>query len=330
MAFEPEILQALAGLNPVALLALVAVPAALALLLRIERRPGRGAVAFTNLSVLESLVTARRPRRRWVPVALLALALVTATAALARPQAMLPTRVDNATVVLLVDVSGSMGARDVEPTRLDAAVAAMRGFVDRLPKRFRIGLVQFSDAAEVLTEPTSDHSQVRQSLGLLVPDSGTAIGIGLVSAVQLVETSLARAGVVRKPGEDLPAAIVLLSDGKQNQAGIRPLAAAAAARAAGIPVDTVALGTAHGILGYGAFAPHVPPDPPLMRAIARKTGGRTSTAVDSQQLATFYSHVGSSIGRKTVDRGIASWFAAAAGVLLLAAAGSARLIRGPF
>ncbi len=316
--------------SPQALLALLVVPAALVFLLAVSRRPSRNPVLYTNLAVLEGLAAARPRRwRRLIPLALFLLALATAAGALARPRADLPVRVDRTTVVLLVDVSGSMSARDVEPTRLDAAVAALRGFVDGLPKRFQIGLVQFSDSSQVLTPPTSDHELVHQTLGLLAPDSGTAIGTGLVAAVRLIRSSLAADGVVRRAGESLPAAIVLLSDGKQNQGAIAPLAAAERARAAGIPVDTVALGTPHGVLGYGPFAKRVAPDPPLMRAIARATGGTTATASDPRQLSTFYDGLRDSIGWGTESRGIASWFAAAAAVLLLAAVGVARAWEGP-
>ena len=132
--------------SPLGLLALLAVPAALGALLVARRRGARSRVVFTNLQVLEGLVAARpRRMRRAIPALLLLLALATAAGALAQPHARLPVQVDNTTVVLLVDVSGSMSARDVEPTRLDAAVAAMRTFVDRLPSRFKVGLVQFSD-----------------------------------------------------------------------------------------------------------------------------------------------------------------------------------------
>jgi Ca-activated chloride channel family protein len=114
---------------------------------------------------------------------------------------------------------------------------------------------------------------------------------------------------------------VLLSDGKRNQGRIEPLQAAALARAAGIPVDTVALGTAHGILGYGPFAPRVAPDPETMQQIAKATGGTTATAKDPNQLATFYRRVRNSFGDGTETRDIAPWFAAAAAVVLLAAVG---------
>src|SRR5262249_51592537 len=156
--------------------------------------------------------------------------------------------------------------------------------------------------------------------GLLVPDSGTALGEGLATAVRLARGSLQRDGVVVPPGRKPPAAIILLSDGKQNQGRTSPLQAAALARKANIPVDTVALGTPHGILGYGPFAKHVAPAPGLRRRIAAATGGATATAKDNRELATFYRRVGTSIGHGTRTRSVAGWFAAAAAVLLASAA----------
>ena len=224
-----------------------------------------------------------------------------------------------ATVVLLVDVSGSMSARDVEPTRLDAAVSAMRGFVERLPAGFKVGLVQFSDVPEVLATPTEDHTRISETLGLLVPDSGTALGAGLATAVRLTKGSLARDGVVAPPGRKLPAAIILLSDGKQNQGRIRPLQAAALARAAAIPVDTVALGTPHGVLGTAVRAMA---RPPLMRRIARHERGHCDH--EGHEDDGLLPPLGTSIGHGTKTRDIGAWFAAAAAVLLVAAAALGR------
>jgi Ca-activated chloride channel family protein len=212
-----------------------------------------------------------------------------------------------------------MSARDVEPTRLDAAVAAMRGFVQRLPKGFKVGLVQFSDNATVLATPTADHERIAQTLDLLTPDAGTAIGDGLVTAVAVAKSSLAREGIVAPPGGKLPAAIVLLSDGKQTQGTMSPLAGATRARRAGISVDTVALGTSKGVLGYGPFAKRVAPDAPLMRAIAKDSGGTTATARDAGQLTTFYQRVRGSFGTEMRTRDVASWFAGVAALVLVAA-----------
>ncbi len=310
--------------SPLWLLSLLAVPAALAFGVAVRRRPSREVVSFTNVDLLADLVEPRGSRRRWVPVALLALALATAAVATARPTARLAVPVNNATVVLLVDVSGSMQARDVEPTRLDAAAAAMRTFIDSLPKRAFVGLVQFSTEPEVLARPTTDHELVRESLGYLTPEAGTAIGDGLAAAVKVVQRSLAERGVVRQPGHDEPAAIVLLSDGKQNHGTLPPLAAAAQAQAAGIRVDTIALGTPQGALIVLGQRYSVPPDPATMQAIAHATGGSTFAARDDRRLQSIYTSLGRSVGRQTERREIASWLAAAAALLLLGAVGLGR------
>ena len=130
--------------SPLLLLALLVVPAALIFALVIDRRRSRYPVSFTNLELLAGLVQERRAWRRWVPLALLLVALACASTALARPKARLSVPENNGTVVLVVDVSGSMRANDVEPTRLDAAVSAMRTFLDKLPPQFKVGLVSFS------------------------------------------------------------------------------------------------------------------------------------------------------------------------------------------
>jgi len=296
--------------SPIWLLGLLAVPALLAFLRAIDRRPARNAVSFTNLDTLAGVVAQRRAWRRWVPVALLVLALATAAAATARPEVRVVSVEKHATVVLLVDVSGSMSARDVEPTRLDAAAAAMRTFLDRLPRSVDVGLVQFSFTPEVLDPPTADRDLVRESLDYLFPEAGTAIGDALARAVTLV------------PGKG---AVVLLSDGTQNHGTLSALQGAARARARGVRVDTIALGTPSGTLfEAGRFDP-VPPDPSLMRAIARATGGRTFTARSAAALGGVYDHLGGTLARKRRTLELASWFAAGAAVLLLGAVGFGRV-----
>src|SRR5262249_47568221 len=126
------------------------------------------------------------------------------------------------------------------------------------------------------------------------------------------------------------AAIVLLSDGQQNQGQMQPLQAAALARKAGIPIDTVALGTDHGVLGYGPFAKRVGPAPRLMRQIAQATGGSTARAKDTRELRRFYRSVGTSVGNGTRTRQLAAWFAAAAALLLAGAVAASRIFGGAF
>jgi Ca-activated chloride channel family protein len=318
--------------SPLYLIALVLVPAALVFALLVDRRRSKYPVAFTNLELLAGLVEQRRAWRRWVPLALLLVALACASAALARPKAHLTVPDNNGTVVLVVDVSGSMRANDVEPTRLAAAVSAMRTFLDRLPKQYKVGLVAFSSEPEVLSAPTRDRQLVREALGYLMPEAGTAIGDGLQVAVKLVQSSLARAGYTRRPGQQLPAAIVLMSDGAQNRGFLQPLQAARNAKAAGIKVYTVALGTPGGVVsfGFGLYINSipVPPDPATMRLIANATGGSTYTARSAERLSNIYKSLGSSIGRRGTNREITSWFAAAAALFLLGAVGTGRLVEG--
>ena len=205
-----------------------------------------------------------------------------AAAALAKPSVKLSQPDQNATIMLLVDVSGSMRANDVEPTRLDAAVAAMRTFLDRLPSRFKVGLVAFSSEPEPLVAPTSNRDVLRQSIALLEPEAGTAVGDGIGVAVQMLRSSLRQAGYVRKPGQPVPAAIVLLSDGAQNRGILQPVEAARMSKAAGIRIYPVSLGTPQGkvTFGFGAFmnSVPVPPDPYTMSQIATVTGGKAYTA----------------------------------------------------
>jgi Ca-activated chloride channel family protein len=318
--------------SPYMLLALLLVPAVLLFAIAVDRRRSRYPVVFTNLELLAALVQERRAWRRWVPLALLLVALACASTALARPKARLSVPDNNGTVILVVDVSGSMRANDVEPTRLDAAVNAMRTFLDKLPPQFKVGLVAFSSEPEVLSAPTRDRQLVREALGYLMPEAGTAIGDGLQVAVRLVQSSLARAGVERKPGRQLPAAIVLMSDGAQNRGFLQPLQAARNAKAAGVKVYTVALGTPGGVVsfGFGLYINSipVPPDPATMRLIANATGGTTYSARSAERLSNIYKSLGSSIGRKTELREVTSWFAAAAALFLIGAIGTGRLVQG--
>jgi Ca-activated chloride channel family protein len=318
--------------SPYMLLALLLVPAVLLFAIAVDRRRSRYPVVFTNLELLAGVVQERRAWRRWVPLALLLVALACASTALARPKARLSVPDNNGTVILVVDVSGSMRANDVEPTRLDAAVNAMRTFLDKLPPQFKVGLVAFSSEPEVLSAPTRDRQLVREALGYLMPEAGTAIGDGLQVAVRLVQSSLARAGVQRKPGQQLPAAIVLMSDGAQNRGFLQPLQAARNAKAAGVKVYTVALGTPGGVVsfGFGLYINSipVPPDPATMRLIANATGGTTYSARSAERLSNIYKSLGSSIGRKTQLREVTSWFAAAAALFLIGAIGTGRLVEG--
>jgi Ca-activated chloride channel family protein len=208
----------------------------------------------------------------------------------------------NPTVVLVVDVSGSMRATDIKPTRITAVQRALRSFVAGLPQRSKVGVIAFSSTAQIETEPTLDRKAVGAAIENLTPQAGTALGAGLAAAVTLTVGSLDRDGVRRVPGHYLPAAIVLASDGAQNRGALSPLQAADLAKAAGIRVDGIALGTPQGAVtyGYGLFKQSipVPPDPKTVELIARVTGGQSYVAEDATRLDSVYGSLEAEIGRR--------------------------------
>ena len=223
-----------------------------------------------------------------------------------------------------------MRAKDVEPTRLDAAVAAMRAFLDRLPRSYKVGLVQFNATPSVLTPPTHDRAEVRDALEFLQPEAGTAIGDGLAQATAEVKQSLADDTA---PGnaEQPRGAIVLLSDGTQTNGLRRPEQGADLAKRAGIPVYTVALGT-NGpravVPGPGNVLIPVHPDPALMRSIAAQTDAKTFTATTAEELGGVFGKLTASVGRERRSREITSWFVFGAAGALLAALVAGRLLAG--
>ena len=316
--------------SPLLLLTLLAIPVLIAVAVVANRRRAKYPVAFTNLDLLAEVTPERhRAWRRAIPLVLVVLALALAAGALAKPTVRVAQPDQNATIMLLVDVSGSMRANDVEPTRLDAAVAAMRTFLDRLPSEFKVGLVAFSSEPEPLVAPTSNRDAIRQSIALLEPEAGTAVGDGIGVAVTMLKNSLKQAGYVRKPGKPVPAAIVLLSDGAQNRGILQPVQAARMSKAAGIRIYPVSLGTPQGkvTFGFGQFmnSVPVPPDPYTMSQIAAVTGGRSYTAQTAASVVQIYKTLGSSIGRTHTRVEITNWFALAAAGLLAAAVGAAAL-----
>jgi Ca-activated chloride channel family protein len=335
--------------RPLLLLTLLVVPAALGLYLLAERRRMRYAIRFTNLEVLTS-VLGRRLWRQYVPLVLFLLALTALCVGVARPNRTTLIPRDRATVILVVDVSRSMEARDVKPTRLGAATAAVRIFLDRVPKRLRVGLIAFAGSPAVAAPPTTDHGLVRESLDTIqwFPGfGGTAIGDALAAAVELGQKAVNdQSGNLASVTTAAPSparglvSILFLSDGAQTRGTLEPLQGADRAKEAGIPVYTVALGTPGGTLqfrygygGGGGGAPGgppppyggpgrrvpVPPDPDTLRAIADRTGGEFFAARDAKSLQAAYAKLGSRLGRKPGRSEITYAFLAAATGLLVAA-----------
>jgi Ca-activated chloride channel family protein len=303
---------------------LALVPLFLLLVAVLRRRPARFTVAFTNVDVLAEVVARRRrhvPRRR-LPFVLLSLALAALALALAQPRIVLPNPTRTTTVILLVDVSESMKALDVHPSRLTAAVLAMHDFVHVLPAADKVGLVTFSDKVEVLADPTTDHPEIAEKLELLTPQGGTALGEGVEAAVRLLVSSLAADGISHKPGQYLPAAIVLESDGAQNRGNVTPFRSAQLAAAAGVRIYGVALGKQGGFIpvgqGFYELKIPVPPSPATVGLLARESGGKAFSATNSTRLDTIYRQLGTTIGNQSSPTSITSWFEIAAALLFVA------------
>jgi Ca-activated chloride channel family protein len=317
--------------HPYLLLTLLVLPAAVAVYMLVQRRAMRYAVRYTNLDVLAS-VAGRRQWRRSVPPALFLLALAALCVGFARPHVKSLVPRNKATVILVVDVSRSMQATDVKPTRLGAAQAGVRLFLDHAPKGLRVALIAFAGEAQVAAPPTYDHEVVKQAvndLGLYSGFGGTAIGDALAAAVllakQAVSDARTLASVSAAPAGNAPVSILFLSDGFQTRGLLLPLQGAERAKAAHIPVYTIALGTPNGTLdssfgpaGLGGTA-RVPPDPTTLRAIARSTGGEFFDAQSAQALHAAYAKLGSKLTRVPRKHEITYEFVAIAAGLLLGA-----------
>src|SRR5215208_508103 len=229
---------------PIALAALALVPILLVAYAVVQRRRVKYALRFTNLPLLANVVD-RAPRwRRHVPPLLVLTALAALIVGVARPQVAVAVPREAGTVILAIDRSGSMLATDVSPTRMAAARAAATTFVKGLPKGFQVGVVSFSDQADVVLPPTSDHAQAEKALTKLQADNGTALGDAITRSLDLGLTNRKKNAAAART----PLVILLLSDGANTTGDTQPLEAAARAAKAKVPVYTVALGTDAGTI----------------------------------------------------------------------------------
>jgi Ca-activated chloride channel homolog len=300
------------------------------------RRRRRDTVTFTNLELLDRVAPHRPGWYRHLPAAALILALAVLTVALAGPMAEAKVPRNRATVVLVIDVSLSMQATDVAPSRLAAAQAAAKAFADQLTPGINLGLVSFAGTAAVLVSPTADREPVKRAVDGLKLSESTATGEAIFAAVQSVESfsqSVAGASADGPP----PARIVLMSDGKQTvPGGITPeeeprgsFTAARAAQQAGIPVSTISFGTAYGSIEInpGDERTQVAVDDDSMRRIAELSGGQFFTAASEAELRRVYADLSEQIGYET-RRVDVSWPWLAGGVVLLVVGVAGGLVLG--
>jgi Ca-activated chloride channel family protein len=298
---------------PLWLLALALVPTAIAAAVLARRRVNRYAIRFPAMSTLRAAVAAEPSRRRHLPAALAVTAIGLLAIALARPRVTYRAATNSASLMLITDHSGSMAATDVQPTRLAAADSAANTFIDQLPSTVRVGAIGFGSSPDAVQGPATNHGAARALIDAQSANGGTDTGDALSLALQLLQGANPK---------HAPAAIVLLSDGAAN-AGPSPVGVARQAAADHIPIYTVALGTANGVIqSPNPYEPSVsvPPDPQLMAQIARVSGARAFNAQSADQLSSIYKHLGSQLSTVSRKREITVVFAVAGLVALLGSA----------
>ena len=278
---------------------------------------------FSNVELLGSVAPRRPGWRRHLTFALLLIAMTVLSLGVARPAGAVRVPQERATVMLNIDTSLSMKATDVLPSRLQAAQGAAKTFVDLLPSRINLGLVNFASSASVLVSPTTNRDVVKR-------------GDRVADLVQLhrdrrgdlharwMRSRCSPASTAGKHEKPAPARIVLLSDGGNTWG--RPLPSAIdAARAAHVQVSTIAFGTPTGTVSQDGRLVSVPADDATLRDIAAKTGGSFHTAASEAELRSVYKDIGSQIGYTTEHRDI-SWRFFFVGVLALFGAGAAAML----
>lgn len=302
---------------PVALVALFAVPGILAAYVWHERRRPLTEARFGNRDLLPNVLDRTPGVLRHLPLAVFLAALTAMIVGVARPHATVGVKREEATILLDMDVSRSMSARDVRPTRLDAARAAAKAFLAQVPAKYRVGVVSFATRAVVGVEPTTDRSLVEASLDSLAPGEGTAIGDAVALSLELGRKQRASDGTVP------PVAVLMISDGARDGGRVAPEHAAAQAKKQGVPVYAILVGTDNGVVTQklpGGLVQYirVPPSEQTLALITRTSGGELFTAPDDERLKEVFDKLGSRLGERKESREITDYFAGGAAVLLFA------------
>ena len=303
---------------PLVLSALAVLPILVALYIDRDRRRVAAQARFGNPDLLPNVVDREPGRLRYLPPLVLLVALVFMIVGVARPHATVRVPREEATIVLAMDVSRSMKATDIQPTRLDAARVAAKTFLDDVPAKFRVGVVSFATRAVVGVAPTEDRTLVTTALDTLKPGEGTAIGDAVALSLRVGQPRGQTAAVP-------PRAIVLISDGARDGGQVDPGDAAQQAKRRGVPVYSVLVGTPDGVVEEeltGGFRRiiRVPPNPETLEQVAKTSGGEFFAAPDSAGLSRVYEELGSRLGTRNEDREVTDVFAGLAAALVLIAA----------
>jgi Ca-activated chloride channel family protein len=304
---------------PFVLIALFAIPALIAWYVSHQRNRAKAAEAFVAPTLTRSVAPQRPGWRRHAPMVAVAIALALLIVAAARPQRTKAVPVNSAAIMLANDVSNSMNATDVRPSRLAAAKQAASKFVAGVPSQVLVGQMQFARRPVVLQSPTTDHAQTQAAIAELRPGGGgTAIGETITTALHTLTTLKSTTG--KRP----PGAIVLLSDGTSN-VGPSPVTAARQAKADHIPIYTISIGTASGTIqvkhGKQTVTAPVPVSPQELAQIASLSGGHAYTAANRADARAVYAHLAKQLGHKKVKDELTYGFAGGALALLLVGGG---------
>ncbi len=336
---------------------LLIAPALAALYVALLRRRKRSAVRYASLALFRQAIGPGQRIRRHLPPALLLLALTGMIVAIARPMAVVSLPSNNELVILAMDVSGSMRATDVAPSRIVAAKEAARAFVADQPFDSRIGIVSFAAAASVVQVPTNDREAILAAIDRFQLQKGTAIGSGILVALKLIfpdiefdlyssnprhteasdtrrrsaayEASVGGSSTAQEakppaarvqPGSYRTAAIVLLSDGQSN-AGPDAIEAARMAAERGVRVFTVGVGTPKGeVLGAEGWSMRVKLDEEMLKTIASITRAEYFQAASAAELTKVYRALNSKLVFEKKETEVTALFSIASAVLMLAAA----------
>ncbi len=353
------LIPSISFLWPSLLWLLLIVPLMIVGYLILLRRRRRNAFHYSNLALVKHAAQSVSWRRH-VPPALMLAAFVFLLLAMARPTAevSLPSRV--ATVMLVMDVSGSMRATDVNPSRIAAATMAAKAYVKDQPRDVRIGIVAFAATALLVQTPTTDHAALTSAIDRFELQRGTAVGSGILVAMSTLfpqdnfpinkfnsgdfggyghfsnydfrdryggvalgerGTAPPKKHVPVEPGSYKNAVVILLTDGQTN-AGYDPIDAARIASEYGMRVYTVGFGTAHGnIVGFGGWSMRAQLDEDALKKIADMTRGRYFHATSAEDLKAVYNVLSRQLVVETREMEITSFFAALAALLMATAAG---------
>ncbi|MDR1852757.1 MAG: VWA domain-containing protein [Propionibacteriaceae bacterium] len=289
-------------MDPWRLLILLLIPLVIAAYIWALKRKKKTGMRYTNTTLVAQVMPKQSQWRRHLALALSLLSLGALSIAWARPIGTEMAPRERATIVLLIDVSRSMSATDIAPTRLDAAKAAALSFLDELPKQYNVSVVSLALSADGLVPPTTDRTMVTTAINSLDYEDSTAIGEG----IRLAMDELGRA----PKGDDesnAPGAIVLMSDGGDNW-GYSPKLAAQECATKHWPIYSVAYGTDTGYVDFEGQRNPVPPDTALLGEISSITGGKLYTAQDADQINRIYESISSQVGQVPVEKEVtAQW-----------------------